>query len=128
MMEDKENKELNMGELLVVEKIPFTQRLQDSAASLFGQVFAGVVMICVAPFTALRILFDSERKVMDLSKLPVDLLGGMDMGPPPASYGAIPMNMGDGELPKEITDLFDAREPWKKDHDEMYGDDGEPKN
>ena len=116
-----------MGELLTTEKIPFTQRLQDSAASLFGQIFSGIAIICIAPFTSLRILFESERKVMDLSKLPVDLLGGMGIGAPPGSYGAIPMSM-DGDFPKDITDLFDAREPWKKDHDEMYGDDGELKN
>jgi hypothetical protein len=111
-----------VSQFMKTEKIPFTRRLQSSAASLFGQVFAGLAMICVAPFTSLSILFQSKREVLDLDKLPVSMVGNMPQAPMAHPTTQPPTDEQVAEANQQIQDMFDIREPWKKAHDEEYGE------
>jgi len=116
------NEELVIGDLLKIEKIPYTDRLLKAAVCFFGQTLAGIAMAFVAPFAALRILFASERKVPDLSKIPLYMMGIQDALP-----GILEGTPGEQvrDANNQVLDMFDMREPWKKEHDKEFGEDEE---
>ena len=119
-----------MSDFMKVETIPLSDRMLSAASLLYGQMFAGLAMSLVAPFSALKALATKEKTVLDYSKLPVVVEGGGAM----QHMGAMPMGSmelgpmmgpGDsaGDMSSRIMDMFDTREPWKKAHDEEYGED-----
>ena len=111
-MEDK----LYMAQFMKTVKIPFSQRLQSGAMTLFGGFFAGLAMMLVSPFNALRHFFITEHQVVDFSKVPVQ------MGQAEGDLMQHQMMSNDpGEMKKQILDIFDVREEWKKEHDKEYG-------
>lgn len=109
-----------LSSLTKKEKIPLGQRLQAAANTFFGNILNGIGLAFMAPFNALSVLLTSERTMLDTSKISLDMLmpqqqQQVDQEIPYASEE-------DSAQHDSIKDFFDVREPWKKAHDEEYGD------
>ena len=96
-MDDKYN-------IVTMQKIPLTERLCLSAIALFGGIFAGVAMIFVTPFAALKIFFTSKRNSVDFDKLKALV-----------DEAAKDIDVYKAQSPQDL------REPWKRAHDDEFG-------
>lgn len=86
-----------MQDFIIKRKVSFIRRLELAATTTITYIFSSVATIFSAPFVGLRILLESEVEMFDK-----------------AAYTANQNKDG-------LKGLFDAREDWKKAHDDEYG-------
>lgn len=122
---ENEDKPLTMHDFVKTVKVPFTDRMVQAATYLFGQSFAAMAMILVAPFAALRILFKNEMLVPDFSKIPVHYVNGQPMIGGQQAGMTMPSEEEIKRVNKTVIDMFDTREPWQREHDDLYGEGGD---
>lgn len=108
-----------VNNLLKTIKIPLSSRIRSAAHSFFYGIFSGIMSVFMAPFYALEIFFVSEKQEVDMEALRIFAaeVQGIPMGED------APQDGPDDGLPDDLANLLDQREPWKKAHDEEYGDD-----
>lgn len=95
----------NMADFVTVVKFSATDRLRNSISTFANHLVNGTSELIMAPFSAALCLLETHRTYVNQVKLSKEAAKAANK-----------------QTADEIKELFDTREPWKKEHDKEYGE------